>query len=116
MLIMSIPQNIDKKLEESFVMKQLPAQFDDKMFESTVKNLRQNIMGAFNNIPEPLVFSGTGAMFGTSSDTYTEMKKFYWEQNEDERSALEQTLRLFGYDVNILPIVEETKTVTDEQQ
>ena len=103
----AVPQNVDKDLDKAFVVQQLKPQFDDKLFESTIKNLRQNIMGAFNNIPEALVFSGDGAMFGTSSDTYTEMKKFYWEQNEDERSALEQTLRLFGYYVNILPLVDE---------
>ena len=113
MLTISIPQNIDKKLDEAFVIKQLEAQFDDKMFESTVKNLRQNIMGAFNNAPEPLIFSGSGSLFGTNAETYKEMKLFYWEQNEDERSMLEQTLRMFGYDVNIIPIVVETKTVTD---
>ena len=115
MLTISIPQNIDKKLDEAFVIKQLSAQFDDKMFESTVKNLRQNIMGAFNNAPEPLIFSGSGSLFGTNAETYREMKLFYWEQNEDERSMLEQTLRMFGYDVNIIPIVVETKTVTDGQ-
>ena len=104
-----VPQNIDKDLDKAFVINQLKAQFDDKLFESTVKNLRQNIMGAFNNIPEPLVFSGSGAMFGTAADTYTQMKLFYWEQNEYERSMLEQTLRMFGYDVNIVPIVVETK-------
>jgi hypothetical protein len=104
-----VPQNIDKDLDKAFVINQLKPQFDDKLFESTVKNLRQNIMGAFNNIPEPLVFSGSGAMFGTAADTYTQMKLFYWEQNEYERSMLEQTLRMFGYDVNIVPIVVETK-------
>lgn len=110
-----VPQNIDKDLDKAFVVNQLKAQFDDKLFESTIKNLRQNIMGAFNNIPEPLVFSGSGAMFGTSGDTYTQMKLFYWEQNEYERSTLEQTLRMFGYDVNIIPIVNEVKTQPDEQ-
>lgn len=111
-----VPQNIDKNLDKAFIVNQLKAQFDDKLFESTIKNLRQNIMGAFNNIPEPLVFSGTGAMFGTSADTYTEMKLFYWEQNEYERSGLEQTLRMFGFDVNIIPIVVETKTLPTNDQ
>lgn len=113
-LVVEVPQNVDvDDLEKAFIAKQLKAQFDDKMFESTIKNLRQNILGAFNNAPEPLVFASSGSLFGTSADTYTEMKKFYWEQNEDERSELEQTLRMFGYDVNILPIVEETKTTED---
>lgn len=111
----SVPQNVDKDLDKAFVVQQLKPQFDDKLFESTIKNLRQNIMGAFNNAPEPLIFSGSGSLFGTNADTYVEMKKFYWEQNEDERSALEQTLRMFGYDVNIQPIVVETNTNTNEQ-
>lgn len=111
----SVPQNVDKDLDKAFVVQQLKAQFDDKMFESTIKNLRQNIMGAFNNAPEPLIFSGSGSLFGTNAETYKEMKLFYWEQNEDERSMLEQTLRMFGYDVNIIPIVVENKTVTDGQ-
>lgn len=110
----SVPQNIDKDLDKSFVVQQLKPQFDDKLFESTIKNLRQNIMGAFNNAPEPLIFSGSGSLFGTNADTYVEMKKFYWEQNEDERSMLEQTLRMLGYEVNIIPIVVETNTVTNE--
>lgn len=112
--VVEVPQNIDKDLDKAFVVQQLKPQFDDKLFESTIKNLRQNIMGAFNNIPEPLVFSGSGSLFGTSADTYTQMKLFYWEQNGYERSMLEQTLRMFGYDVNIVPIVNETKTVTNE--
>lgn len=106
-----VPQNIDKDLDKAFVVNQLKAQFDDKLFESTIKNLRQNIMGSFNNIPEPLVFSGAGSMFGTSADTYTEMKLFYWEQNEYERSALEQTLRMLGFEVNIIPLVAESKII-----
>lgn len=107
LFVVEVPQSVDAELEKAFVIKQLKPQFDDKLFESTVKNLRQNIMGAFNNIPEPLVFAGTGALFGTSAEAYKEMKLFYWEQNEYERSSLEQALRMFGYDVNIKPIVEE---------
>ena len=108
--VVTVPQSVTVDLDKAFVVNQLKPQFDDKLFESTIKNIRQNIMGAFNNIPEALVFSGSGALFGTSAQAYTEMKKFYWEQNEYERSQLEQTLRLFGFDVNILPLVDETIT------
>jgi len=73
-------------------------------------------MGAFNNIPEALVFAGDGAMFGTSADTYTEMKRFYWEQNEDERSALEQTLKSFGFEVNVIPLVDEALVNDEDSQ
>lgn len=105
-----VPANTGVDLDKAFVVTQLKAQFDDKMFESTVKNLRQNIMGAFNNIPEPLIFSASGSLFGTNADTYTEMKTFYWEQNEFERSQLEETLRMFGYIIDIIPMVVETNT------
>lgn len=111
--VVEVPQGIEVELEKAFKVIQLKPQFDDKLFEGTIRSLRQNIMGAFNNIPEPLVFAGQGAMFGTSEGTYTEMKIFYWEQNEYERSTLEQTLRMFGYDVNIKPIVEEQQTPED---
>ena len=105
--MVDVPEGSEADLDKAFVVKQLEAQFDDKLFESTVKQLRQNILGAFNNIPEPLIFSSSSALFGTSADTYTEMKKFYWEQNEYERSLLEQTIRMFGFECNILPIVNE---------
>ena len=109
--VVEVPQNINTELEKAFLVKQLEAQFDDKLFESTIKNLRQNIMGAFNNIPEPLIFSGSGSLFGTNSDTYIQMKKFYWEQNEYERSQLEQALNFMGYPISIVPIVEESNQI-----
>ena len=108
--VVTVPQSVPVDLDKAFVVNQLKPQFDDKLFESTIKNIRQNIMGAFNNIPEALVFAGSGALFGTSAQAYNEMKKFYWEQNEYERSQLEQTLRLFGFEVNILPLVVESIT------
>ena len=112
--IVEVPEETSVELDKAFHVEQLKPQFDDKLFESTSKSIRQNILGAFNNIPEPLIFAGS-TLFGTSADTYEQMKLFYWEQNEYERSLLEQTLRLFGYDVNILPIVQEKtkQTVQD---
>src|SRR5690606_28020245 len=92
-------------LSKAFEVDQLKAQFDDKLFESTKNTIRQNIAGNFNNVPEALLFSGSGALFGTSADAYTEMKKFYWEQNEYERFKLERTLtKLTGINVNFSPI------------
>lgn len=91
-------------LSKAFIVKQLEPQFDDKLFEVTTRTLRQNIMGAFNNIPEPLVFAGTGAMFGTSGDTYLEMKKFYWEQNDVPRAAIESVFKKLGLTIEIIPL------------
>ncbi|MDV4026825.1 hypothetical protein CMT52_21120, partial [Elizabethkingia anophelis] len=78
--------------------------------------LRQNITGNFNNIPEPMVYAGTGALFGTSASAYVEMKKFYWEQNEYERFKLEKALTMLtGYTINFLPIVSEQSLDKDEE-
>lgn len=84
---------------------QLQPQFDDKLFEQTSRRITRNILGAFNNIPEPLVFSGSGALFGTNAETYKEMKLFYNEQTERERSSIEKTLNYIGFQVKINSIL-----------
>lgn len=114
-LIVEVPHDTDGELAGSFVVDQLKPQFDDKLFEVTTKNIRQNIMGAFGNIPEPLAFSGTGALFGTSADTYTQMKQFYWEQLEPYRFKLEQELNRMGFAVKIESLIPPQKTENDEQ-
>ncbi|QGZ15853.1 portal protein [Elizabethkingia phage TCUEAP1] len=103
-------------LDKAFIVKQLQAQFDDKLFESTIRNLRQNILLAFGGIPEPLILAGNGAMFGTSGETYLEMKKFLWEQLEGPRSAAEGVFAKLGFPIQVIPIkglesvdVSETK-------
>lgn len=107
-LVIDIPVNAADDVEKAFKVIQLEAQYDDKLFDITVKNLRQNIMGSFNNAPEILVYAGTGALFGPNSETYIEAKKFYWEQCEWERQDLESVLtELTGIQVSFLPIVEE---------
>jgi hypothetical protein len=76
-------------------------------------------MGVFNNPPEVLVFAGSGAMFGPNSELYIEAKKFYWEQNERERSKFEKALTmLLGIPVSFKPIkgveVEQKTTEGNE--
>lgn len=107
-MVISVPVASGDDIDKLFKIDQVKAQFDDKLFDSTKKSLRENITGAFNNIPEALVFAGSGALFGTSADTYTEMKKFYWEQNEYERFKLEKAMtKLLDMEINFLPIIEE---------
>lgn len=113
-LVVEVPTNVEGKLQDAFVIEQLKPQFDDKLFESTIKNLRLNIMGAFNNIPEPLVFSSSGALFGTSADTYTEMKTFYWEQNESLRAKLIHELNKMGFPVEIQSLIEPKQTTVED--
>lgn len=88
-------------LEEVIKFVQLKPNFDDKLFESTDKRILRNIFGAFNNIPPALVLASEGSLFGTNADTYEEMKKFYTEQTEEERSKLERTLAHLGFPVKI---------------
>lgn len=100
-LVVDVPLGATEDLNKAFVVNQLKPQFDDKLFTNLEKSLEKKIMRAFNNIPDALVSSGDGALFGVNAETYEQMKRFYWEQNERERSKLERTLRMFGYDVEI---------------
>lgn len=84
---------------------QLKAQIDPKLFSDTKKELRSSILGAFNSIPELLVISGDGALFGTSGETYEQAKVFYNEQTSDERWMLSETLTFMGFPCEIEPIV-----------
>lgn len=103
-------------INKVFSVDQLQAQFDDKLFESTKKTLKQNISGNFNNIPESMVFASETALFAPNSDTFTEMKRFYWEQNEDEREELESVLSMLsGLKVSFIAVVEEQNVSEDEK-
>src|SRR5690606_15275619 len=101
---------IDKVLK----IEQLKAQIDDKMFVEQDKRIRRNILGAANNLPEPLIYAGEGALFGTSGDTYREMKLFYQEQTQRERKAIERAFTMIGFPTKIVPLVEETITPTTD--
>lgn len=93
---------------------QVQPQFNDKLFSENEKRIRKNICGAFNNIPEPLLFASESALFGTSDDTYREMKLFYSEQVEEERWELSQTLTFLGFPCEIKPIIDNsTSQITD---
>lgn len=94
-------EDIDKVLK----VDQLKAQFDDKLFTETKVSVKQNILGAANNIPEQLIKSDS-SLFGTNSQTYVEMKKFYTENTEIERKSIEETITMLGYPCEIIPIIE----------
>lgn len=100
-LVVDVQMGGTDDLNKAFVVKQLEPQFDDKLFAGLEKSLEKKIMKAFNNIPEALVNGGDGALFSTNAETYEQMKTFYWQQNDKERSKLERALKLFGFDVKI---------------
>ena len=91
-------------------------QYDDEMFTNTEKRVRRNILGAANNIPEPLLYSNDGsALFGNSGEAYNQMKVFYEEQNNEERKAIEKMLLMFGFDTRIKLITHIDSEIKDGQ-
>ncbi len=105
-LVIDVPINAVDDVNKAFKVDQLKPQYDDKLFDVTIKNLKQSISGAFNNVPEILISAGSGALFGPNSETYIEAKKFYWEQCEWERLDLEEALtELLGIDVSFLSLI-----------
>lgn len=92
--------DIDKVLK----IEQLKPQFDDKLFTETDKRNRRNILGAANNLPSQLLYAEDGALFTSGSDTFREYKRFYSEQTEDERGALERAVNQLGFNYKIKPI------------
>lgn len=94
-------------IDKVFKVGQVKAEIDDKLFTETKATVKSNIYAAANNIPEQLVKSET-SLFGTQSETYIEMKKFYTEQTIEERSELEKTLKFLGFECKIIPMVNIT--------
>lgn len=92
-----------ESLDNVMKILQVPSQFDDKQFEVIRKSLRSNILGAANNLPEPLAFAESGAMFD-SGEKYIQLKKFYWEQCEWERQKVEDAFWKLGHRFNFLPL------------
>lgn len=111
---LTVPQGTDVDLDKSLIVKQIPSSFKPELLDKIVGHLRKNILGAFNNIPEALVSAGEGALFGTNSETYSQMKDFYSEQTAFERQAIEKTLKMFGFDVKIKPITNTQASTADE--
>jgi len=94
-------------IDKIFKVGQIKGEIDEKMFSETKATIKSNIYSAANNVPEQLVKSET-SLFGTQSETYIEMKKFYTEQTFEERNELEKTLKYLGFDCKIIPIVDIT--------
>jgi len=92
-------------IEKSFKIGQVKAEIDDKLFSETKTGVKDNIYASANNIPAQLVKSDT-SIFGTQSETYIQMKKFYTEQTQDERKEIEDILEYLGFPCKIIPIMD----------
>lgn len=96
-------------IEKVMKIIQVSANYDENLFALTDKRIRRNILGAANNLPEPLIYASEGSLFGTSGETYREMKNFYTEQTESERKVIEGIFDELG----LLIEIEELKDVTE---
>lgn len=94
-------ENLDNVLK----IKQVKAQFDDKLSINTDKRIRRNITSCANNLPEALIYAGDGALFGAGGDAILEHKKFYNEQTLGERLALNRALKNLKIESEIIPLV-----------
>ena len=102
-----------ESLDNVLKILQVPSQFDHKQFESITKELRLNILGAANNLPEELVYSSSGMFDG--GEKYRELKLFYWEQCEWERQKIEEAFGKLGHEFKFLSI-DESDVSTGEDE
>lgn len=103
-------ENLDNVLK----VLQVPSQFDDKQFAVVKPDIRTNILGAANNLPEPLAFADSGSMFD-SGEKYEQLKKFYWEQCEWERQKIEEAFFKLGYDFTFIDLDGSTDVVAADE-
>lgn len=105
-----------KTFDDVLKVVQLAPQYDEKFFEQTIERLKKSIMSSFNNIPEPLVTSSDSALFGTNSETYEEMKKFYTEQNDEQRKAIQKFFfDVYNLEVDFITFGSDMAEVIDEE-
>lgn len=94
-------------LEKNFKIINVPSQYDEAQFRDTKENVRINILGAINNIPSALAYGRDNALFGNSGELILQMKLFYQEQTSWERKKIEEMYSMFGWETEIVLLVEE---------
>lgn len=104
---LTVEGNSDIDLEKAVVFKQLPSQFNDKLVVETKKQIQNNIIGAYNNIPGAFVGIESSSLFGDGALKYNQMKDFYSEQTAYERLAIENVFKLMNLNIKIKPITGE---------
>ena len=108
---MDVPIGVD--IDQFFKITQVKAQFDEKMFAETKKDLKKNILGQFESLPEILVLVSDGAMFGASEGALIEAKKFYNQQTFDLRWQIAETMKRIGFECEIKEISTDATTTTN---
>ena len=73
-----------ENLENAILFKNIESNLDDKLFEYTENSVKNNILIAFNNLPNGLVQQSEG-IFSNSGEAIKEMKNQYDENCQKER-------------------------------
>lgn len=103
-----------ENIKEVLHIEQIKSQYDENQSKETRKNVRLNILGAANNIPEQLIFN-SGGIFASGGEAYKELKEFYSEQTSFERSKVESTMAKLGFPCKIVALGEDDKKETKEK-
>jgi len=97
-------------------IQQVKAQIDPKLFSDLKKEIRSTILGMYCSIPEILVLSSSGTVFGTSGEAYEQAKIFYNEQTEQLRVRLSEVITHLGFPCEIEPLVKTEVAEVDENK
>jgi hypothetical protein len=80
-----------EKLEDAIMFKNIESNIQPDLFEKIEVSTRNNILVAFNNIPNILVQAQSG-LFSQSGEAFVQAKEFFWENTQKERDDMETTL------------------------
>lgn len=108
-------------LADELLVQNIDSNIDDKMFESTEKSAKQNIIDAFF-VPSILVNNSDNSIFGNSGELLKQAKLTHWENKEEERNTIIEAFELifsnFHKPINpsnnwdITPIIQITQAST----
>ncbi|OCK42528.1 hypothetical protein BA195_10150 [Tenacibaculum soleae] len=76
-------------LSNQFKVEDLTSNYNDKLFEYSDKQAKQNITEAFG-VPLILVDTSSDGMFGNSGEMLKQAKLQLWESREEERNQIEE--------------------------
>jgi len=109
-------KDADGDLENHFKIIKVPTNFDEQQFKDTKKDIRINILGACNSLPNELVYTGdSSSLFGNGGTLIKEMKKVYTENTEYERNKIAETLTYLGWETHIVPLISLDKELEEEK-
>lgn len=94
-------------IKDAIHIEKIESQFDEDQYKDTREAIRDNILGCAKNLPKELVLGSSG-LFSQSGTSIRELKLFYSEQTQKERSVIESFWKkTMNLDVKIKPIITE---------